>query len=155
MADSLIKKEHSPFLLDADDPGMGKSASFLAAVAASGIRRIILLAPKPVPDDPWADSRGEIRTCLTHASIVRGLRETLAVASLSSGTSPIFFVLHYEELLNDEMVDRLAGEQFDCLCIDEVHFVKQRGGQKERSEEHTSELQSHLNLLCPLLLEKK
>src|SRR5260370_7300123 len=24
-----------------------------------------------------------------------------------------------------------------------------------RSEEHTSELQSHLNLVCPLLLEKK
>src|SRR5258707_2898427 len=131
MTDILIKKEHSPFLLDADDAGMGKSASFLAAVAASGIRRIILLAPKTVADDTWADSRGEIRTCLTHASIVRGLRETLAVASLSSGTSPIFFVLHYEELLNDEMVDRLAGEQFDCLCIDEVHFVKQRGGQKE------------------------
>src|SRR5260370_9519159 len=27
--------------------------------------------------------------------------------------------------------------------------------QKERSEEHTSELQSHLNLVCRLLLEKK
>src|SRR5260370_8538523 len=26
---------------------------------------------------------------------------------------------------------------------------------KGRSEEHTSELQSHLNLVCPLLLEKK
>src|SRR5260370_24065888 len=26
---------------------------------------------------------------------------------------------------------------------------------KSRSEEHTSELQSHLNLVCPLLLEKK
>src|SRR5260370_32332718 len=26
---------------------------------------------------------------------------------------------------------------------------------KERSEEHTSELQSHLNLVCRLLLEKK
>src|SRR5260370_8857340 len=25
----------------------------------------------------------------------------------------------------------------------------------KRSEEHTSELQSHLNLVCPLLLEKK
>src|SRR5260370_4823869 len=25
----------------------------------------------------------------------------------------------------------------------------------DRSEEHTSELQSHLNLVCPLLLEKK
>src|SRR5260370_30511534 len=27
--------------------------------------------------------------------------------------------------------------------------------QKDRSEEHTSELQSHLNLVCRLLLEKK
>src|SRR5260370_10989161 len=26
---------------------------------------------------------------------------------------------------------------------------------EDRSEEHTSELQSHLNLVCPLLLEKK
>src|SRR5260370_5637217 len=29
------------------------------------------------------------------------------------------------------------------------------GGQPRRSEEHTSELQSHLNLVCRLLLEKK
>src|SRR5260370_32729677 len=29
------------------------------------------------------------------------------------------------------------------------------GAQTERSEEHTSELQSHLNLVCRLLLEKK
>src|SRR5260370_14365662 len=28
-------------------------------------------------------------------------------------------------------------------------------GELERSEEHTSELQSHLNLVCRLLLEKK
>src|SRR5260370_5692888 len=31
----------------------------------------------------------------------------------------------------------------------------QGGGYKSRSEEHTSELQSHLNLVCRLLLEKK
>src|SRR5260370_6213116 len=30
-----------------------------------------------------------------------------------------------------------------------------RHGQEPRSEEHTSELQSHLNLVCRLLLEKK
>src|SRR5690242_21032586 len=29
------------------------------------------------------------------------------------------------------------------------------GGWAERSEEHTSELQSHVNLVCRLLLEKK
>src|SRR5260370_6402260 len=33
-----------------------------------------------------------------------------------------------------------------------VDFIKQVEG---RSEEHTSELQSHLNLVCRLLLEKK
>src|SRR3989344_250888 len=32
---------------------------------------------------------------------------------------------------------------------------KHRGTQKRRSEEHTSELQSHVNLVCRLLLEKK
>src|SRR5260370_13497676 len=30
-----------------------------------------------------------------------------------------------------------------------------RPGRRPRSEEHTSELQSHLNLVCRLLLEKK
>src|SRR5690242_21081533 len=31
----------------------------------------------------------------------------------------------------------------------------ERAGQRLRSEEHTSELQSHVNLVCRLLLEKK
>src|SRR5260370_10685696 len=36
------------------------------------------------------------------------------------------------------------------------HLRQKRGGYRiERSEEHTSELQSHLNLVCRLLLEKK
>src|SRR5690242_21013809 len=30
-----------------------------------------------------------------------------------------------------------------------------QGGRYDRSEEHTSELQSHVNLVCRLLLEKK
>src|SRR5438477_6992972 len=36
--------------------------------------------------------------------------------------------------------------------------VEEHGGKpqgKQRSEEHTSELQSHVNLVCRLLLEKK
>src|SRR5260370_5695146 len=43
---------------------------------------------------------------------------------------------------------------------DDVHITPQTGRQSKvdsdkRSEEHTSELQSHLNLVCRLLLEKK
>src|SRR5260370_28728954 len=43
----------------------------------------------------------------------------------------------------------LAGNRFTWRKVPRV----QRG--KDRSEEHTSELQSHLNLVCRLLLEKK
>src|SRR5438477_7377926 len=35
------------------------------------------------------------------------------------------------------------------------HLVEQRQENRRRSEEHTSELQSHVNLVCRLLLEKK
>src|SRR5260370_7074573 len=34
-------------------------------------------------------------------------------------------------------------------------YVLTTSGHRARSEEHTSELQSHLNLVCRLLLEKK
>src|SRR5260370_29946181 len=37
----------------------------------------------------------------------------------------------------------------------EVRRCTQTAGLEWRSEEHTSELQSHLNLVCRLLLEKK
>src|SRR5260370_26267677 len=41
---------------------------------------------------------------------------------------------------------------------DELSVIRNSGvlcGDPSRSEEHTSELQSHLNLVCRLLLEKK
>src|SRR5690242_21354540 len=40
---------------------------------------------------------------------------------------------------------------------DDLHFTRgaSGGGSRRRSEEHTSELQSHVNLVCRLLLEKK
>src|SRR5260370_29451727 len=39
-------------------------------------------------------------------------------------------------------------------CLAELVYLTQPVG-RSRSEEHTSELQSHLNLVCRLLLEKK
>ncbi|MBI3244098.1 MAG: hypothetical protein HYZ49_17585 [Chloroflexi bacterium] len=114
------------FLLNADDPGMGKSASFLAAVAASGIRNIVIVAPKTVADDTWCGPRGEIKTRLPQARITRGLERTLADLPASRLT---FYVLHYEELLNEDAVAALAERPFDCLCLDEIHFIKQRAGQ--------------------------
>src|SRR5207237_6794928 len=50
-------------------------------------------------------------------------------------------------------------EAFDALAIRRIYLHGRladcRMGDSRRSEEHTSELQSHLNLVCRLLLEKK
>src|SRR6185369_17531867 len=48
---------------------------------------------------------------------------------------------------------RSFGESFRMSTDD--FRTRDAEGHSERSEEHTSELQSHLNLVCRLLLEKK
>src|SRR5260370_31231928 len=49
-----------------------------------------------------------------------------------------------------------AGDRAPRRVAAELHLDAGQGdGRGLRSEEHTSELQSHLNLVCRLLLEKK
>src|SRR2546430_4535570 len=47
------------------------------------------------------------------------------------------------------------GESVESHQRDHSAAVARRGGAEDRSEEHTSELQSQSNLVCRLLLEKK
>src|SRR5438477_9101104 len=72
----------------------------------------------------------------------------------------------YTTLFRSQRVLRLeAGGVDEGLAaqragvLEEVHRARRRvveaGGRDGRSEEHTSELQSHVNLVCRLLLEKK
>src|SRR5260370_27131647 len=54
---------------------------------------------------------------------------------------------------------QLLSEMEQVSKLHRKHLIRLLNGQsldrKRRSEEHTSELQSHLNLVCRLLLEKK
>src|SRR5260221_2117622 len=50
---------------------------------------------------------------------------------------------------------RLRGQNADQIIADVVAHTPVPVGQHRRSEEHTSELQSHSDLVCRLLLEKK
>src|SRR5690242_21487983 len=52
--------------------------------------------------------------------------------------------------LMQEGISYLAGAELPCVIVD----VMRGGPGLGRSEEHTSELQSHVNLVCRLLLEK-
>src|SRR5438477_10271802 len=48
-----------------------------------------------------------------------------------------------------------ARAREDLAQVDARQTAETTGGNDMRSEEHTSELQSHVNLVCRLLLEKK
>mgnify|MGYP002525509997 CR=1 FL=1 len=52
-----------------------------------------------------------------------------------------------------DVVEDLLGA--DILLWDGTYVIKEPRNTKYRSEEHTSELQSLVNLVCRLLLEKK
>src|SRR5260370_27560042 len=52
-------------------------------------------------------------------------------------------------------VHRVVGARHRRLRYRHVRAVLELDAAAHRSEEHTSELQSHLNLVCRLLLEKK
>src|SRR2546429_2256979 len=54
----------------------------------------------------------------------------------------------YTTLFRSECGERFVEEEHLRLAHD-------RAGERDRSEEHTSELQSRLHLVCRLLLEKK
>src|SRR5260370_25117784 len=77
-------------------------------------------------------------------------RSTLRLWDAGTGKELLVFKGHTERVgiaalsLDGKRVLSGSGDDADAL---RVAF--------ERSEEHTSELQSHLNLVCRLLLEKK
>src|SRR5437667_12615248 len=48
-----------------------------------------------------------------------------------------------------------SPEDLRHLDVEEMRRMKRFGTREHRSEEHTSELQSHHDLVCRLLLEKK
>src|SRR5438132_9838391 len=52
-------------------------------------------------------------------------------------------------------VEHLAAAQAQCRPLRAPQTFLHRCSKNQRSEEHTSELQSHSDLVCRLLLEKK
>src|SRR5260370_27103127 len=63
----------------------------------------------------------------------------------------------YTLSLHDALPISLRCAEYASLCFHRATSAMCNSGDSpvERSEEHTSELQSHLNLVCRLLLEKK
>src|SRR5690348_18018538 len=63
--------------------------------------------------------------------------------------------LHLEKMAWPRRLPPGRGKQVHALCAFPMHHRHQWPGDLVRLEEHTSELQSPVHLVCRLLLEKK
>src|SRR5438477_9060216 len=73
-----------------------------------------------------------------------------------SPTAPLYAHLPYTTLFRSVAVHPVGELQLIASPCDGPPDANARAlGSHHRSEEHTSELQSHVNLVCRLLLEKK
>src|SRR2546427_3572313 len=79
----------------------------------------------------------KLRSLLTVLGVVLGVSVIMAVAAMVTG------------------VDRSVTEDMMQFGTDTAFISRFDQGPHNRSEEHTSELQSQSNLVCRLLLEKK
>src|SRR5260370_26356750 len=64
----------------------------------------------------------------------------------------------YTTLFRSQIAEGRAGpeaDQYALAVLMQACLSGKLAQHRERSEEHTSELQSHLNFVCRLLLEKK
>src|SRR2546422_4914781 len=92
------------------------------------------------------------------SSLIRGLKPTatLRCRSAASSLRDAADAVGVEYMWSHDDCRRLASTEHILLLV--IDFVSVEKGAKSitrRSEEHTSELQSRLHLVCRLLLEKK
>src|SRR4051812_5637836 len=92
---------------------------------------------------------GACRMCLVEIEGIRKL-QTACSTAVKDGMVVVTSSDRVKQAQNAIVEFLLVNHPLDCPVCD-------KGGEcpLQRSEEHTSELQSHVNLVCRLLLEKK
>src|SRR6266480_2254106 len=139
-----------------ESQGPERSARLLACSVRASPRRRTCALPRVL--GPLARPGGKLTTRLV----------TLASAGLASGLALLTALVVY--VGTGELARTLASAGAGLLWVSLFHVVPitasalgwyaviapvERPCLRTRSEEHTSELQSHVNLVCRLLLEKK
>src|SRR5260370_35425877 len=97
------------------------------------------------PLTPWGQARFNAAKPLMGPRAVGGAEDSAALHCQPSGPPQLLILPNPFEFV------QIPGRVF--MFFEELHIW--RTIWTDRSEEHTSELQSHLNLVCRLLLEKK
>src|SRR5690242_602335 len=144
-------------------PGSGTGAAAALLLAASVLPAVqVSAAPEPAP----GPCKGTIY--LTFDTGSQSQAGLIADTLRRHRIKATFFLANEKTVRGDWSLDpswaaywkaRVAeGHAFGSHSFDHVYWKRDDAGGRmlvKRSEEHTSELQSHVNLVCRLLLEKK
>src|SRR5437868_977932 len=115
---------------------------------ASGLAVITLyFLPGTNPDTAQVQVQNKVQ--LATPSLPQTVQQQGVVVAKATRNFMMFFTL---STLNDSLDEVALGNYIASSVLDPIRRVS---GVGERSEEHTSELQSRFDLVCRLLLEKK
>src|SRR5690242_21609036 len=93
-------------------------------------------------------------TLFPYTTLFRSLQQKLhRLGKIIYAWTDTHMALTSAAMLGNE--DVVIGISYTGTTLDTIDPVKVAKANGARSEEHTSELQSHVNLVCRLLLEKK
>src|SRR5438874_4093039 len=155
---TLIKaarQGHRTAVLDLSQGGMGRrGSSATRAAEASQAAELMGLAARENLDLPDAGITNDPATRERVARVIRRYKPRVVIAPAPTGRHPDHIVT--SQLVRDACflagLAKLAPDVPKHRPHKVVHTLSFR---QDRSEEHTSELQSRRDLVCRLLLEKK
>src|SRR5690242_12998588 len=127
----------------ASKPGTSKATSSKKVSTRTGKAKARLLK-KRAPQVTSKAREKEPRSPGTRAAAA-GVVETALAVFAHEVRTPLTGILAISDLLATSELGERERRWVDTI----------KAGAEHRSEEHTSELQSHVNLVCRLLLEKK
>src|SRR3989449_1058928 len=130
-------------------------AKVVAAVANGDLKRKLVLEAKGEIADLAETINGMIDTLAVFGDQVTTVAREVGIEGKLGGQASVPGAAGlWRDLTNN--VNQLAGNlTTQVRAIAEVSTAVTKGDLTRRSEEHTSELQSRLHLVCRLLLEKK
>lgn len=113
--------------------GVGKSRIAIDLITQEQYRRALIVAPKAVASDVWAEQIAKFNPDINILSSMSkkhvSTKEWADILRKRKG-EPGVFVINYDVVNRQPLIGALINGDWDCVIADEIHRIKQPGGKQ-------------------------